>query len=340
VARTIGFGREPVGPARIEARPMNEDIPGELRALIATLDDELEVIGTAHPCSLEAEPTPERIYHYTVDAGFHGILEYGNLWCTDPTYLNDPSEIKYGVSMAADMLAGYAMSAPTEVQIFAHDFRRYETHVENVAHFFVLSFSTKGNDLEQWRGYANNGRGYAIGFDGKMLEAAFTRLDGNLIPEHMTFPVSYDEAKLQNIYRQLIAKVIPLISTPASMGLSNTVVEAYMQELRTSLALQVIRTALFFKHPAYINEQEYRFMQVHPINRPQPIVKFRSRPNMLLRYREFDWKTTAPDAFREIVIGPGTEPRIGGRFVDDCLRAYFPMATPHLRASGIPYRPS
>jgi hypothetical protein len=136
-------------------RPMNEDIPAELRALIATLNDELEVIGTAHPRSLEAEPAPERIYHYTDDAGFRGVLEYGNLWCTDPAYLNDPSEVKYGVSMAADMLAGYAMGAPAEVQIFAHDFRRYETHVENVAHFVVLSFSTNGNDLEQWHGYAN-----------------------------------------------------------------------------------------------------------------------------------------------------------------------------------------
>jgi hypothetical protein len=37
----------------------------------------------------------------------------------------------------------------------------------------------------------------------------------------MSFPVSYDESKLRNIYDQLIRKVIPLISTPANMGLSN-----------------------------------------------------------------------------------------------------------------------
>jgi hypothetical protein len=48
---------------------MNEDIPAKLRALIATLDDEL----AAHPRSLEAEPTPERICHYTDDAGFSGL---------------------------------------------------------------------------------------------------------------------------------------------------------------------------------------------------------------------------------------------------------------------------
>jgi hypothetical protein len=80
-------------------------------------------------------------------------------------------------------------------------------------------------------------------------------------------------------------------------------------------------------------------MQLHPIDRP-PAVKFRTRPNMLLRYREIHWKSIAPDALKHIVIGPGIERRIGGRFVDDCLRAYFPSAQPHVSLSGIPYRPS
>jgi hypothetical protein len=88
--------------------------------------------------------------------------------------------------------------------------------------------SIKGNDLEQWRAYANNGRGYAIGFDGRMLETAFSQRDGKPIQEHMTFPVSYDEAKLQDIFRQLIAKVMPLISAPANMSLSSAVIESYM----------------------------------------------------------------------------------------------------------------
>jgi hypothetical protein len=321
------------------ARPMTEDIPAELRALVGTLDTELSAIGSAHPRALEAEPTPRKIYHYTDDTGLCGIIEHGTLWCTDVVYLNDPSEIKYGVSIAADTLAAHASGASLAEQLFSRDFRRYETNAEGVAHAFVCSFSTRGNDLEQWRGYGNNGRGYAIGFDGKILETAFTQEARQPIPEHMTFPVCYDEAKLRDIYRQLIAKVIPLIIVPATMGLSDAIVEAYMQELGISLALQVFRTALFFKHPAYVNEQEYRFMQLHPIDRP-PAVKFRTRPNMLLRYREIHWKSIAPDALKDIVIGPGIEPGIGRRFVDDCLRAYFPSAQPHVSLSGIPYRPS
>jgi hypothetical protein len=81
-------------------------------------------------------------------------------------------------------------------------------------------------------------------------------------------------------------------------------------------------------------------MKLYPIDRPPTAIKFRSRPNTLLRYQEIDWKNVAPDALKEIVIGPGTETRIAGRFVDDCLRAYFPTAQLVVRLSGIPYRPS
>jgi hypothetical protein len=323
-----------------KTRPATEDLPAKLRDLIATLDTELGAIGTVHRQSLEAQPAPEMIYHYTDDAGLQGIIEHGTLWCTDVAYLNDPSEIKYGVSIAAETLAANASGASLLERLFSRDFRRYETSTEDVAQAFVCSLSTKGNDLQQWRGYGNNGRGYAIGFDGKMLETVFTQKAGQPIPEHMSFPVCYDEVKLRGIYRELIAKVMRLVSAPATMDLSEAIVEAYLRQHRISLALEVFRTSLFFKHPAYASEQEYRFMQVHSTDRPPAAVKFRSRPNMLVRYQEIHWKGTAPDALKDIVIGPGVEPRIGGRFVDDCLRAYFPTAQPHVRLSGIPYRPS
>ena len=70
--------------------------------------------------------------------------------------------------------------------------------------------------------------------------------NGKPVPEHMTFPVCYDEALLKVIFRRLIEKVIPLISAPAGRHLANDVIESYMEHLRISLALQLFRTALFF----------------------------------------------------------------------------------------------
>jgi hypothetical protein len=319
---------------------MSGQLPADLEEALTNMDQDLEAIGKEFPAHLETERVPETIYHYTDDNGLRSIIQSGKLWCSDVFYLNDPSELRYAVSIATEMVAVSTMGGPPEARIFARDFQRYGADaVEGSAHYFVCSLSKNGNDLSQWRAYGANGRGYAIGFDGNKLERAFATKDGQRIQEHNSFPVSYDEARLRGIFKRLIDRVIPLISAPKDRGLSDDAVEEYMQTLRISLALQVYRTALFFKHSAYAAEEEYRLMQVHPADRPPNDVRFRSRPHTLLRYREFDWRSVVADSLTHIVIGPACDPRLSSRFVNDCLRAYFPTGQLHMRLSDIPYRP-
>jgi hypothetical protein len=83
---------------------MNSQLPNDLQNLLTELDRELETIGTEYPAQLDAEPAPATIYHYTDDNGLKGIIESGTLWCSDVFYLNDPSELRYGVSIATDMV--------------------------------------------------------------------------------------------------------------------------------------------------------------------------------------------------------------------------------------------
>src|SRR5664279_2477827 len=57
-----------------------------------------------------------------------------------------------------------------------------------------------------------------------------------------------------------------LISLPCS----STAVQA---EWYTFLTLKALNAGLYFKHEAYINEQEYKFLEAHPIVQPVPGVK-------------------------------------------------------------------
>lgn len=317
-------------------------LPPELEKSVADLDQAVRRIAEEYPIELEKTPTPPILHHYTDDNGLIGILKSGHLWLTDVFYLNDPSEMKYGVTIATEMLNATAAAGPPEQQIFAADFRRYENRaVENVASYFCLSFSTKGNDLEQWRGYGNNGRGYSIGFDGPKLETAFCLPNGVRLLEHITFPVSYDEHRMRAIFQRLINETLPFISVPKTMSLSNATIERYFRNLRIALAFSIYHTSLFFKHPAYFNEQEFRFMKINAFDNPPNNLQFRPKPDMLLRYIEFDWKTSAPGALKQVIVGPGNDPQIGGRFAFDCLRAFFntPPAPVNVVLSGIPYRP-
>jgi Protein of unknown function (DUF2971) len=47
-----------------------------------------------------------------------------------------------------------------------------QDRLADVVKFFALSFSATFDELGQWRAYADDGRGYALGFDTEKLEGA------------------------------------------------------------------------------------------------------------------------------------------------------------------------
>jgi hypothetical protein len=110
-----------------------------------------------------------------------------------------------------------------------------------------------------------------------------------------------------------------------------------MGELLARTWVHCLRTALFFKHEAYANEVEYRFLQLHAAD-PVPEVKYRTRPYELVRYREFDWRAGAAAALKKVVIGPAADKTKGALFVKECLRAHHRGPSVELTASAVPYR--
>ena len=316
-----------------------DSLPDELQRVLQDHTDSVNAICNSFTDEVEATSVPPTIYHYTDDHGLRGILETGRLWFTDLFNLNDPSELNHGIKSALDVLESEADKGPPEAKKFNAQFRRaLAGNVETSAHYFVCCFSTTGDDLGQWRAYADDGRGYAIGFNAEILEKAFASapVPG---PSVSTFPVSYDDKRLLKIHEQLVAKTIPAISAPHGQKLSEEVISQFMQSLSVRLAASCFGISLYFKHKAYSNEQEYRFLQVYPADRMVPDLNFRSRPYSLVRYRDFDWKSIAAESVKEIIIGPAGDQKVAIKFAYDCLREYLPAdrITP-IKASEIPYR--
>ncbi len=211
--------------------------------------------------------------------------------------------------------------------------------IDKAARFFVCCFSITGDEIGQWRAYADDGRGYALGFDAIVLEKAFEKSRTPEANLYSTFPVTYDDEKLCGIFEQLVAATIPAISTPRGMNLGGEEISTFLVSLSTKLASAVVMSSLFFKHEAYINEQEYRFLQIYPADRAVPDLKFRSRPYELVRYREFDWKSVAAESVKEIIIGPAGDQNVAFNFAYDCLREYLPaVGITSIKRSEIPYR--
>ncbi len=287
--------------------------------------------------SLEAKEVPETIYHYTDDKGLKGILESGKIWVTDIFDLNDPSELLHGLSHAMDILKSKQIESLPDTKRFATHFSHFRPFVREIAHFFVVSFSSDGDELGQWRAYADDGRGFALGFDARSLEAAFAQVDDPQHQVNASFPTSYDDETLIELHKQLTEKMFDLISLPSRNNADRATTNSCLEKLSVHHAAHVIRTTGFFKHRAYKNEKEYRFLQVFPSNRAAPDVKYRMRPYSLVRYREFDWRSVARSSLKEIVVGPAADQ--GLEFADDCLKAFHPTdEVLKIYRSKIPYR--
>jgi hypothetical protein len=110
---------------------------------------------------INAKKPPPVLYHYTNDAGLAGIIESGQLRFSDIFSLNDPSELRHGLGIAIGLLKSRSADARPEIATFAGMFERFDldARIEAAGHFLICCFSADGDDLGQWRAYADNGQG-------------------------------------------------------------------------------------------------------------------------------------------------------------------------------------
>jgi hypothetical protein len=323
---------------RMESLPGFDTVPRDMQDALERFNDDAQEIVHTFLATFESQPPPPIVYHYTNDVGLKGILETGQLWLTDIFSLNDPSELTHGFSVAINALTSKVASDSRVSQIFTKNFAAFAEQgaIQKTAHFFMCSFSSCGDDLGQWRAYADNGRGYAIGFDAKALEDGFTKKDGIPIPNNSTFHIAYNDARLSGVQSQIVERMRNLILLPAGRCLENSAIKVYMAELQMLLTLHILHTILFFKHEAYANEREFRFLQIYKADEP-PTVKVKARRYSLVKYREFDWRSIAPAALKRIVVGPSADYGAASQFAKDSL-GLFHFNNVEVARSEIPYR--
>ena len=143
------------------------------------------------------------LFHYTTLESAHSIISSGQLRFTNALYLNDPTEIKNGLDIAArvfnKLITFYRSEDPNfkvdllAVLYFRLTFRftlpanqskiferlsaelaplvsqvvknLFDTMLqESPLSLYIASFSEKSDDLRQWLPYADDARGMAIGF--------------------------------------------------------------------------------------------------------------------------------------------------------------------------------
>ena len=144
------------------------------------------------------------IYHYCDLNGFLSIIKDKKLWVSAANNLNDYSEINWFIDKVHKKLNTIVTEENKE---YLNEFWQYKTASSPMP--YICSFSKNGDLLSQWRAYADNGHGIAIGFNRDYFN--FFSTPGVLSSVHTNISdVIYSESQ-QNEH---IDEVINLILSP------------------------------------------------------------------------------------------------------------------------------
>jgi hypothetical protein len=289
----------------------------------------------------DASTIAEPLYHYTNGHGLKGILESGRVWFTDYRHLNDPSELTHGIDMARDIARRLATGTDGLVRLFLETFVDLFRH-ENFAstlEFFIASFSRDGDDLGQWRAYADNGKGFAIGFPPHMFSIG-DPIPGRL-PEFVG-PVRYKIGEVCGRHAAALEEVIAILLDTEKANsdfvrdraISTSFLDQFVREI---IAQPLIWNCLTSKHPAYEHEQEVRLVIMGMPRHLSPYVATRFRGSEIVPYISHPMPLREPNNVGPIVVGPAAPPD-AERTVRGLLVSLGLDANIVVSRSAIPYR--
>ena len=163
----------------------------------------------------------ELVYHYCSGSTFQNIIQKKTLRFSDITKSNDSAEMRWITTHLEHVFREYFKMAnerdafkeackKIDFEKYYHKFlEEYFTKAlcgkEKFFWFYASCLSHEGDLLSQWRGYADDGRGFSIGFD----QAAFTKLSTSgfkLLSIH-SGDVQYDEEKHIAVVREILKRL-------------------------------------------------------------------------------------------------------------------------------------
>ena len=214
------------------------------------VDDEIRDLGD--------DTWPRLVWHYCPASAFLGILESKFIRLADARWMNDPAELQWG--------------RRTIVRALLNDFSR--DHIENSIVPLASSgsrwphiacFSARKDSLSQWRAYADNGAGYAIGLNPRRFGTVRNFPQRLFVPSRpgktqqiasdwgiFWFPMVYDVVDQRKEARNARDRCIGGDTGPEGEW-----------EPEAKLQVDAFAMTMAFKAPHYHEEQEYRIAYGH-----------------------------------------------------------------------------
>lgn len=253
----------------------------------------------------------DTLYHYCSSSTFASIVNNNSIWLSSLSLSNDYMEGKFVTQTFERLLAQSNISAEEMDTI-----RRAIQMAEEIFDGLGFCLSKEPDLLSQWRGYADDGQGFSIGFSKTYLEAlSKAKNDGE--PIFRLCQVIYEpeehEAALRPTYDQIKGMVESGSLKMLKYGLLTMPDEDTMKKNREDhiestkqlwyKALSAFRTVYTLKNKAFKEEVEWRLISY--LSREfEDSASYRATGNRLVPYRDLPLKDLGQKRISKVYIGP------------------------------------
>ncbi|MBU2698802.1 DUF2971 domain-containing protein [Pimelobacter sp. 30-1] len=313
----------------------------------------------------------ERVYHYTGAVALLGMIRDRKLWASEAAGMNDRAEVRQGWAKILDWAEKQPDSPAIEV------IRTHARSPELQPHeIFVLSASTRPDDANQWRLYADGGRGYAVELDVSVPLAVVSDARASLTHREPADAAAVEELDLETFFDPglLFARVTPWLHVLYTEEEINTALQLLArkldadgarfddmraqrvdeQEVQDHAAFSyrssfedVALLANLIKEPGFEGENEVRI--VTTFDRSEDHLKYRAGTYGVVGYAELassphgdnsyigDGEELAPLPIKSVRIGPLLAPE-HDRTLVAMLRKFGQAEGVDVDFSGVPLR--
>lgn len=217
-----------------------------------------------------AKHIPKILYHYCSVETFYSIIKNRSIWLSDIEKSNDSRELKWLKEKCETYVQKYWLNYVKELdkrgELNSDVFKRYEESKKlsdlinkyDMSKCWVFCLSEKRDDLGQWRGYADDGRGISIGFksDFFVLVETITHL---LDEKEDAFfkKVKYSKKQIEDFFLN-------------EAGLGSISMNESLEETANKIENAIIIAmwnAAFFKSETFKEEREWRIAYSMNLNK-------------------------------------------------------------------------
>lgn len=265
----------------------------------------LECIGEFNAFS----PRPEVLWHYTSSEGLIGILGQHSLRFSEAPYLNDGSELQYGLEIFAHLVRTFASDKDDALRNYAEQLiQKVDLTLERLGSV-VFCMCSEPNLLNQWRDYGKDIVPYCIGFDSEELTNARNFSFNSYLVE-----IIYDYSTQLDIFNSFILRLYKWYGELPESAANDS--DRHLTEAAAQASTLILR----FKNSAFAAEREWRLISHIPEIRSRSERKFRSSSLGVVPYYELKRSITPKQLpVKAVFVGPSPYGKISHKALRDFL---------------------